>query len=60
LDADPNQVSACQTRRSRDRRGGYWVFNALILGLGIGLNRFGRRRREARSDRAPEPVRANA
>jgi len=23
----------------------YWVFNALILGLGVGLNRYGRRRR---------------
>ena len=30
----------------------YWVFNALILGLGVGLNRFGRRRREARDERA--------
>ena len=30
----------------------YWVFNALILGLGVGLNRFGRRRREARDARA--------
>ena len=27
----------------------YWVFNALILGLGIALNRFGARRRYARS-----------
>ena len=25
----------------------YWVFNALILALGVALNRLGRRRREA-------------
>ncbi len=29
----------------------YWVFNALILALGVGLNRYGRHRRDMRSDR---------
>ena len=36
----------------------YWVINALILGMGIGLNRFGRRRRESRDARRAEPARA--
>ena len=30
----------------------YWVINALILGLGIGLNRYGRHRREKRDGHA--------
>jgi hypothetical protein len=29
----------------------YWIFNALILAGGLTLNRFGRRRREARDRR---------
>ena len=29
----------------------YWVFNALILALGVGLNRYGRHRRDKRNDR---------
>jgi hypothetical protein len=38
----------------------YWVFNALILGLGIGLNYAGARLRERRHGGAVEPVSAEA
>jgi len=34
----------------------YWVVNALIFGLGIGLNRFGRRRRQARAPARSVPA----
>ena len=35
----------------------YWVFNALILALGIGLNRLGARRAAGRRDRRRAGVR---
>ncbi len=43
-----------QTLAVRDEGGlepAYWAINALILALGIALNRFGRRRRDARERR---------
>ena len=38
----------------------YWVFNALILGIGIGLNQVGSRTRERRRGGAAEAASAEA
>ncbi len=44
-------IQTVAVRDEGDLEPAYWAINALILALGIALNRFGRRRRDARERR---------